>query len=134
MLITRETDYALRILRALSDGKLRTAGTLAREHDIPQAFGYKILKKLEQAGFIVILRGADGGCRLKADLAQVTLYDLLQQVEGNSDICACMAYQQDCPWRNAHGGCSIHSHLSIIQQKLNDELRAHCLAELMERI
>ena len=45
MVITRETDYALRILRALLDGKLHTAGQIAQDELLPQAFAYKILKK-----------------------------------------------------------------------------------------
>ena len=49
MVITRETDYALRILRALLDGKLHTAGQIAQDELLPQAFAYKILKKLEKA-------------------------------------------------------------------------------------
>ena len=44
MVITRETDYALRILRALLDGKLHTAGQIAQDELLPQAFAYKILK------------------------------------------------------------------------------------------
>ena len=47
MVITRETDYALRILRALLDGKLHTAGQIAQDELLPQAFAYKILKKLD---------------------------------------------------------------------------------------
>ena len=48
MVITRETDYALRILRALLDGELHTVGEIAQAELLPQAFAYKILKKLER--------------------------------------------------------------------------------------
>ena len=57
MVITRETDYALRILRALLDGKLHTAGQIAQDELLPQAFAYKILKKLEKAGLVEVVRG-----------------------------------------------------------------------------
>ena len=46
MVITKETDYALRILRALTDGELHTVGQVAQSEFLPQAFAYKILKKL----------------------------------------------------------------------------------------
>lgn len=49
LVITRETDYALRILRALLDGELHAAGEIAQTELLPQAFAYKILKKLENA-------------------------------------------------------------------------------------
>ena len=38
MVINKETDYALRILRALTDGELHTAGQLSQEELLPQAF------------------------------------------------------------------------------------------------
>ena len=65
MVITRETDYALRILRALLDGKLHTAGQIAQDELLPQAFAYKILKKLEKAGLVgwSAERRAAAGCR-----------------------------------------------------------------------
>ena len=63
MVITRETDYALRILRALLDGKLHTAGQIAQDELLPQAFAYKILKKLEKAGLVEVVRGTAGGGR-----------------------------------------------------------------------
>ena len=51
-MITRETDYALRLLRALQDGRRRTAAEVAGQELVPLAFAYKILKKLAQAGIL----------------------------------------------------------------------------------
>ena len=59
MLITRETDYALRILRALSDGEQITVGDVCKRELLPQQFVYKILKKMEHAGLVRIARGAE---------------------------------------------------------------------------
>ena len=47
MLITRETDYALRVLRALSDGEQHTAGEISSTQLVPKQFAYKIIKKLD---------------------------------------------------------------------------------------
>ena len=78
MLITRESDYALRLLRTLRDGEQYSVGELARREMVPQPFAYKIVKKLSAAGMVQVSRGAEGGCRLTADLTQTTLYDLLR--------------------------------------------------------
>ena len=88
MVITRETDYALRILRALLDGKLHTAGQIAQDELLPQAFAYKILKKLEKAGLVEVVRGTAGGCRLSADLTGTSLYDLMKAMgeRGKSEL------------------------------------------------
>ena len=131
MVITRETDYAIRILRALLDGELHTVGQLAQDELLPQAFAYKILKKLEKAGLVKVVRGTAGGCRLAADLARTSLYDLMMATGERSDLSACMADAFSCPWRECHGGCTAHNKLLEIQRALDSELRAHSLREIL---
>lgn len=131
MVITRETDYALRILRALLDGELHAAGEIAQTELLPQAFAYKILKKLEKAGLLEIRRGTAGGCRLTADLDQTSLYDLMLAMGERSDLSACMEPDYQCPWRSSHGGCGVHCKLLEIQRKLDAELRSHSLREIL---
>lgn len=68
---------------------------------VPQPFAYKIVKKLSAAGMVQVSRGAEGGCRLTADLTQTTLYDLLRAMEEDSNISSCMEAEYACPWRAA---------------------------------
>lgn len=133
MVINKETDYALRILRALTDGELHTAGQLSQEELLPQAFTYKILKKLERAGLVEVVRGVAGGCRLAvaADLEKTSLYDLMAVMEESSSLTACMDPQFQCPWRGRHGGCAVHGNLMRIQEKLDQELKGHSLREIL---
>ena len=131
MVITRETDYALRILRALLDGELHAVGEIAQTELLPQAFAYKILKKLEKAGLLEIRRGTAGGCRLTADLEQTSLYDLMLAMGERSGLSACMEPDYQCPWRSSHGGCGVHCRLLEIQRKLDAELQAHSLREIL---
>ena len=44
MLLTKESDYAIRIVRALKDGNKIRARDICEEEEIPEAFAYKILK------------------------------------------------------------------------------------------
>ena len=134
MVITKETDYALRILRALTDGELHTVGQVAQSEFLPQAFAYKILKKLEKAGFIRLVRGSAGGCLLAADLSAVSLYDLMAALGERSDLSACMDPDHQCPWRSSHGGCTLHCKLLEIQEKLDAELRSHSLEEILTEL
>ena len=133
MFITKETDYALRILRALADEERVTATELAQGEQIPQQFAYKILKKLQKGGMIRILRGADGGCVLAAELEQVSLFSLMQIMEEDSSISPCMKPGYQCLWCKAHGDttCRAHIHLTSIQKKLDEELEAHSLQEIL---
>lgn len=133
MLITKETDYALRILRALADGERITAPQLAQAEQIPQQFAYKILKKLQKGGLIRILRGADGGCTLAVPLEQASLFQLMQIMEEDAAVSSCMRPGYQCLWCKAHGDtvCRVNVHLAAIQKKLDEELKAHNLQEIL---
>ena len=132
MLITRETDYALRILQNLTDGEKRSVGEISQQESIPQQFAYKIAKKLAKAGFIQITRGVDGGCRLDKDLNTVSLYDLITAIEGGYEVNACMDPDFSCARRQS-GGCSIHPQLMAIQSSISDQLRNCSLESLLQK-
>ena len=52
MLMTRECDYAVRILRALADGEMKSVVQICRAEDLKTAIAYKLTRKLEQAGIL----------------------------------------------------------------------------------
>jgi len=131
LLLSRESDYALRILRSLLDGERKSVGDISKTEVIPQQFAYKIIKKLSRAGFVEITRGVDGGCRLRADLATLSLYDLMAAMDGRCEVNACMDPNYQCPHREKSSGCVVHRQLAMIQQKLDDELRSYCLKTLL---
>ena len=131
MLLTRETDYALRVLRSLLDGEQRAVGEISQQQMIPQQFAYKIVKKLSRAGLVQVSRGVDGGCRLIKDLKTVSLYDLIAIMEARSDVNACMDPHYTCPWREQNGGCCVHEKLNGIQRRMDDELRSCDLLSLL---
>lgn len=131
MLITREVDYAIRILNTLAEaeGNKMTTAALCQETLVPQQFAYKIIKKLGRADYIQILRGADGGCCLAIDLASVSLFDLMTAMDGDALLVACMAPEYQCSRRESlNNHCEIHNQLSRVQDSLNKELQSRSLA------
>ena len=131
MLLSRETDYALRILQNLLEGERKSVGEISKEELIPQQFAYKIIKKLSNAGLLDITRGVEGGCKLIADLATVSLYDLMSVTDGVCEVNNCSAPGYQCERRNRKGGCLTHSRLMAIQQRLDEELRSYSLKSLL---
>ncbi|MBP1758178.1 MAG: putative Rrf2 family DNA-binding protein [Firmicutes bacterium] len=132
MLITRETDYSIRILRALAKRGRLTAAELTEDEQIPLAFAYKILKKLQKGGFLRIFRGPGGGYLLAVSLDKVTLYDLMQVTEDPFYVSPCILPDHLCPWCDAHPDevCRAHLHLQAIQKTLEDELKAKSLHQV----
>ena len=132
MLLSRETDYALRILQSLMDGGRKSVGEISKAELIPQQFAYKIIKKLSKAGLIEITRGVEGGCQLIADLDQVSLYDLMAATDGICEVNNCMDPSYECPRRAQKGGCVTHRNLLAIQRKLDNELRSYSIKSLLK--
>ena len=60
-MITRETDYAIRLLRTLADEERHTAAEAAERELVPQPFAYKILKKLSKAGLVEVTPAGRSG-------------------------------------------------------------------------
>lgn len=132
MIITREIDYAVRILRKLWDRELHTVGEISQEELVPQPFAYKILKKLAQAGYVDIFRGPKGGIRLgTGDFREISLYDLIEALGESTALNACMDPAYACEWEASHGESKIHGELKAIQDQLDDTLRSHSLWELL---
>ena len=133
MLITKETDYALRILRALAGGERLATADIAKNEQVPQAFAYKIIKKLQKAGIVTIHRGSDGGCALTKDLSTISLFALLQSMDEDPSLSACMRTGHQCQWQKAHSGriCHAHIRLGAIQDTLNRELENQNLQEIL---
>ena len=131
MLLSRETDYALRILQNLLEGERKSVGEISAEELIPQQFAYKIIKKLSKAGLVDVTRGVDGGCKLCVDLEQVSLYDLMLATDGICEVNNCMNPGYQCSRRSKKGGCSTHIKLISIQKKLDEQLRSYNLKSLL---
>ena len=68
MLFTKECDYAIRIMRALSSGELISVSRICEMEHLPSAMTYKITRKLEKVRIFKKLSGYQRGicAQLKA--------------------------------------------------------------------
>lgn len=120
MKIRKETDYAIRAIRALAeaDGIAMMSREIGEKESIPQTYILSIMCKLKSAGIastIHKLGKRKGGYILSADLSQITLYDVVYLFEGEIKINTCLRELDDCPNRST---CTIHNEML----KINDEL------------
>ncbi|MDR1126135.1 MAG: Rrf2 family transcriptional regulator [Deltaproteobacteria bacterium] len=130
MFISREYDYAIRVVRALAGKGRLTVGQICEAEHIPQPYAYKILKKLERAGVLTGYRGMQGGYELVADLAAINLYSIYEAVEGRLHISECLREGYACP--NDQGGrCCVRRVLRDIQEQFVNELKKNRLSDLV---
>jgi len=131
MFLTKECDYSLRIIRALAGGEKTTAEEICAAENIPGQFAYKILKKLERAGFLQSSRGRDGGYWLVRPLNSFTIYDVVSSVDELLYINECLRDDRPCIRNRSEVPCSVHRELDRIQNVLVDELSGKTILDIV---
>lgn len=128
MLISREMDYALRIIRALSHGN-HSAQEIAEKEALSRPITLKVLNKLKKAGLVDSFRGQEGGYRLKDHWQTLTLYDLFKVMDNDLYVnkCQCPGYKcENCP-----DACVFCDEFTRIQSVLYDELARRTLGAIL---
>ena len=131
MLITREMDYALRILRALHrDGQL-SAAAVARQEHMQKAITLKLLNRLLTAGIVESRRGVSGGYFLKRSCEELKIYDIFLAIGEPPLINRCQREGYQCE-NFQKGGCGVCRELCRIQTVLDQELQRTPLSNIFQ--
>ena len=127
MRITQEADYALRIvsLLAVSDA-ICGAAEIADRTGVPERFTHKILRKLLQAGVVRSYPGAKGGYLLLRDPRELTMLDIVEQIDGPMEISKCADDEYIC---SKNGSCKTQ----CIYHQIFREI-SHIIAERMRKL
>ena len=144
MLFTKECDYAIRIMRALSSGDFVNVSTICASENLSSAMAYKNrhieynqtleeIRKLEKAGLLKSLRGANGGYALNQPLQNISLYDVFSVIEPDILLLECMKKDYHCSMNTQATPCLVHGEFCRIQRILLQELQHKNLAELFRK-
>lgn len=121
-IINRETDYALRVIRSLKEGKTKSVDQITREQSFAKPFAYKIIKKLENKGYVKITKGPGGGVTLDCDLTKETLFGLMETVENHQYVNDCFKPNYKCENQDC-SRCATHKILLEWQSSLDAKLK-----------
>ena len=132
MFLTKECDYAMRIVRALSDYEKKSVNLICEREHIPIHFAYKILKKLECAEIVSSIRGALGGYQLVRSLDKISMLDIVNAMNESLVINECLKTGHVCPNNDgSHKRCKIHTELATMQDELVRMLKGRTMDELV---
>ena len=123
MRLNQATDYAFRMvlyLASLPEGTKITGAALAEKQNIPERFLLKIMRSLTKAGIMKSYRGVEGGFALQRAPKDITLFDIIDAVEGQTELQRCLHDIGSC----SRGMCSIYAAFADIQRDLAARLKS----------
>lgn len=108
--LSKLTDYGLVLMSHVARNKkraLHTARDLAMESGLPVPTVSKLLRILQQGGFLVSQRGIKGGYSLARDPQEISVSDIIAALEGpvaltdcSTDITGLCDFERGCPMKH----------------------------------
>ena len=126
--ITRRSDLATRALIELARlGRRTKSSELAEAIGTTPGFLSQAMTPLAAQGWVRSEPGPAGGYALTADLADVSVLDVIEAIEGPSDAGRCVLEDRPC---GSAGPCALHQPWQRARTQLLDELSNSPLAGL----
>ncbi|WP_286263494.1 RrF2 family transcriptional regulator [Thalassotalea atypica] len=98
MHITRYTDYSLRVLiyLAVNNEKLATINDIATSYDISKNHLMKIVQQLNLKGYVLAIRGKNGGIKLNRPPNDINIGELVRAFEDETKLVECFGTTNQC--------------------------------------
>jgi Rrf2 family nitric oxide-sensitive transcriptional repressor len=129
--MNRKLEYSLMALKHMSlkmPGELTSAKEVSESYSAPFDATARVLQMMAQKGILRSEQGAQGGYQITRDLAKVTLHDLIETIEGPTQIAKCISNDEPCGMQS---NCNIISPVTTLNQKLNEFYQNLSLKELL---
>lgn len=133
MIFSRKSDYGLRALIYLAERRTRgpvTLNEVAEKLLIPKAFLSKILQQLARKGVVRSLKGPSGGFVLAVDPSELTLHEVLVEIDGPTRVFECFATESDC---TLYADCMMRDVFGEVEDQVGKLLSRYTLADLQQR-
>jgi Rrf2 family protein len=130
MQVTRATDYAVRImveLASLPPGDKAQLNELIESTGVRGSFLSKVVQRLVHAGMVSSHRGTRGGFSMRVSGEEVTLLDVIEAIEGPTQMNLCLASGPSCERKS---WCGVHPVWQKAQSAFVQELASVTVARL----
>jgi Rrf2 family iron-sulfur cluster assembly transcriptional regulator len=108
VIFSRQCEYALQATSYLAlkpAGKMTSIKELTKKLDIPYHFLGKILQSLTYKGLLNSQKGPTGGFALGMPAHEITLYHIVDAIDGNDFMNKCVMGFPECTGKNP---CAVH--------------------------
>jgi len=135
--VTRRSDLATRALVALDAAERGPGGSRLKSAALAAAVGTtagfipQVLGPLVAAGWVRSDPGPTGGYSLAARLADITLLEVIEAVEGTTDAGRCVLADRPCTPAEP---CALHEPWTRARGQLLGELAATTIADIADQL
>ncbi|MEO5596327.1 MAG: SUF system Fe-S cluster assembly regulator [Lysobacteraceae bacterium] len=128
--VTKLTDYATLVLTVLAGQRdnVLSASDLAERAHLESPTVSKILKPLAQAGLVEGFRGAHGGYRLARAANRISLFEIVEAIEGKLGMTECSVHTGAC---GIESSCGVRANWRRVNDVIADALRDVSLEQML---
>lgn len=130
LLFSRQCEYALQAVLYLAlqrPGAMTSIKELTARLEIPYHYLGKILQDLKRRGLLESLKGPSGGFRLRRSAEEITLFQVVEAIDGEDLFQNCVLGFQECSARNP---CPVHARWGTMRDEIRDMLVSKSIAQL----
>ena len=138
MILRNQVEWALHccaVLAGLPPERYLSTKILAEFHGVPKDYLSKALQGLSAAGIVATVPGPSGGYRLARAVADITVLEVVEAVEGRRSTFACTEIRKNNPCRPSDAcdarPCGIARIMWQADEAWRQSLRAIKLADIV---
>jgi Rrf2 family protein len=128
--LNRKVEYALMALKVMAGrrpGELTSAKEVVEITGCPFDATARVLQMMAQKGILKSEQGAQGGYLLVRDLNKVTVFELIELIEGPIGVAKCMQHEESCDLKSS---CNILSPMAVMNRRLSSFYQMLSVGEL----
>ncbi len=134
-MLSKSTEYAIRALVFVQirnwEQKRPGVGEIAKEIEAPEAYTAKILQILTRNKLVDSVKGRGGGFFFLNNQSNLTLYDIIQVVEGDAYFHKCGFGLKQCTSENP---CPLHEKYKAVRDVFFEIVNTESIRTLSEKI
>jgi len=134
LIFSRQCEYALQAVVYLAlkkEGERISIKDLARRLDIPYHFLGKILQGLTRKGFLTSVKGPHGGFALAMPAEEITLFQIVEAIDGAGFSQNCVMGFPDCSGKNP---CAVHETWSGVRERITTMLQVRNIGQMAKEM
>lgn len=130
LIFSRQCEYALQAVMYLAlrpQRDMTSIKVLAKKLDIPYHFLGKIMQDLTRKGLLISLKGPTGGFALGMPAKDITLFHIVEAIDGVDFTRQCVMGFPECSGKNP---CAVHEKWASLRDGVYEMLVSRNIAQM----